>query len=187
MKFTSEQLEKLENRVSLKDEKKYSFLGYVLDLENGNLHDQSFNDSKQTEFDAQVLKVLLSHYISGKPSEITGILIKFNKLQGGYAYERAFKARAEQPVAEAFGKKPTDLTEAAKKLGGTPLKYGDSSIQITTFKGIPIIYILWAETEFPAAITILFDQAANNYLPTEDLAVLAELTSSRLLRAKNQL
>jgi hypothetical protein len=33
----------------------------------------------------------------------------------------------------------------------------------------------------------LFDQSANNYLPTEDLAVLTELTSSRLLRAKNQL
>jgi hypothetical protein len=72
-------------------------------------------------------------------------------------------------------------------LGGTPLNYGDCSIQIPALEGIPIVYILWAETEFPASVTVLFDQLANNFLPTEDLAVLAELTSSRLVRAKNQL
>jgi hypothetical protein len=49
------------------------------------------------------------------------------------------------------------------------------------------VYILWAEAEFPASTTVLFDQSANSYLPTEDLGVLAELTSSRLVKAKNQL
>ena len=112
-------------------------------------------------------------------------MIKFNKLQGGYAYEKAFNIRAAQPVAKAFGKKPDDLLEAGKMLGGTPLKYGDCSILIPAIEGIPIVYILWAETEFPASITVLFDQSANNYLPTEDLAVLAELASSRLIKAKN--
>ena len=134
-----------------------------------------------------MLSVLFSHYVSGKPSPTTSILIKFNKLQGGYAYERAFNTRAAQPVAKAFGKKPADLLEAGKMLGGTPLEYGNSSVQILAIEGIPIVYILWAEAEFPASTTVLFDQSANSYLPTEDLAVLTELTSSRLVKAKNQL
>ncbi len=76
------------------------------------------------------------------------------------------------------------MLDAGKILGGTPLKYGDCSIRIPVIEGIPIVYILWAETEFPASTTVLFDQSANSYLPTEDLAVLAELTTSRLIKAK---
>ncbi len=76
------------------------------------------------------------------------------------------------------------MLNAGKILGGTPLKYGDCSIRIPVIEGIPIVYILWAETEFPAYTTVLFDQSANSYLPTEDLAVLAELTTIRLIKAK---
>jgi len=149
------------------------------------IQDQIDNNARQTEFDAQILSVLFSHYVSGKPSPLTSILIKFNRLQGGYAYEKAFNIRAAQPVAKAFGKKPDDLLKAGKMLDGKPLKYGDCSILIPSMEGIPIVYILWAETEFPAYTTVLFDQSANSYLPTEDLAVLTELTSSRLIKAKN--
>ncbi len=187
LKLTNEQLEQLKNRLSLKEDGKYHFLGYALDLERGIIEDQTFEDSKQTKFDAQILTVLLAHYVSGKSSPTTSILIKFNKLQGGYAYERAFNIRAAQPVANAFGKKPSDLVEAGKKLGGVHLNYGDCSIQISAIEGIPIVYILWAESEFPASTTVLFDQSANSYLPTEDLAVLTELTSSRLIKAKIKL
>ena len=169
----------------MKEGNKYYFLGYALDFEKGVIQDQIINNSRQTEFDVQIISVLLSHYLSGKVSPITSILIKFNKLQGGYAYEKAFNIRATQPVAKAFGKKPADLLEAGKALGGTPLKYGDCSIQIQAIEGIPIVYILWAENEFPASTTVLFDQSANSYLPTEDLAVLTELTSSRLIRVKS--
>ena len=130
---------------------------------------------------------MLSHYVCGKPSPTTSILVKFNKLQGGYAYERAFHNRATQPIAKTFGKKPADLIEAGKIFDGIPLNYGDSSIQIPAIEGIPIVYILWAETEFPACTTILFDQSASSYLPTEDLAVLTELTSNRLVKAKHLL
>jgi hypothetical protein len=119
-------------------------------------------------------------------SPITSILIKFNRLQGGYDYEKAFNSRATQPVAKAFGKKPTDLLEAGKALGGVPLKYGDCSIQIPAIEGITIVYTFFGlKTSFLRLQPYSFDQSANSYLPTEDLAVLTELTSSRLIRVKN--
>ena len=67
-------------------------------------------------------------------------------------------------------------------LGGKALSFGDSSVEIPTLTGIPIIFIVWAEGEFPASATVLFDESASRYFPTEDLAVLAELTASRLVR-----
>ena len=182
MRLTSQQLEQLRARLPTKEDREYYFLGYAFDLEKSIIQDQTFKDSRQIEFDAQILSVLFSHYISGKQSPIASILIKFNKLQGGYAYEKTFNTRAAEPIAKAFGMKPADLLEAGKVLGGMPLKYGDCSIEIPTIEGIPIVYVLWAETEFPASTTVLFDQSANSYLPTEDLAVLAELTSNRLIR-----
>jgi hypothetical protein len=51
-------------------------------------------------------------------------------------------------------------------------------------KGIPLTYILWKAEEFGASATVLYDQSASNYLPTEDLAGLGELTTARLIDAQ---
>jgi hypothetical protein len=114
-----------------------------------------------------------------EPTERTGRLVKFRDLPGGYAYEKAFIQRVIQPVTTVFGDKPEALVEAAKLLNGVALTYGDASVEIPVLE-IPIVYILWRTSEFPASATTLFDQSASHYLPTEDLAVLAELTTARL-------
>jgi hypothetical protein len=64
------------------------------------------------------------------------------------------------------------------------MSFGDVSVQIFALKGIPLTYILWKTDEFPATANILYDESANSYLPTEDLAVLGEITTSRLIEAK---
>jgi hypothetical protein len=45
------------------------------------------------------------------------------------------------------------------------------------------VYIVWKADEFSATASVLFDQSASEYLPTEDLAVLGELTTARLRKA----
>ncbi len=182
-----EQLERLRDLLEVQEGFKFQVLGFILDLQTGSLQDQVLHNQQQTEFDAQVLSILLSHYVKGRSSPPTSILIKFEKLPGGYAYEKAFLQRAVQPIAKIFGQKPSDLIEAAKLLGGRGLTFGDSSVEIPTLTGIPIVFIVWAEGEFPASATVLFDESASSYIPTEDLAVLAELTSSRLIRASRKL
>jgi hypothetical protein len=101
-------------------------------------------------------------------------------LPGGNAYEKTFNERAIEPVAKIFGDKPEALVEAAKLLNGVALTYGDSSVEIPFLKGLIIMFIVWKSGEFPASATVLFDESASHYLPTEDLAVLAELTTIRL-------
>jgi hypothetical protein len=143
--------------------------------------------ARLTQWHIQLLAALLTHYSQGKPTPLTGKLVKFKDLPGGYAYERAFNKRAIKPLAEYFGEKPQLLPKVGRLFGGIQLDYGDASVEITALKGIPLTFILWKAEEFPASANILYDQSASNYLPTEDLAVLGEITTGRLMEAKDKL
>ena len=165
----------------------YEFLGFTIDLENSTLTD-NLNQLEQnlSEWAIQILTVLLSHYASANPIAQTGKLLKFKDAPGGYAYEDAFAKRAIEPVADCFGENPDELPKAARLLGGTQLEIGDASAQIPALKGILLTYILWGTDEFTASANILYDASASNYLPTEDLAVLGEITTLRLIEAKKR-
>jgi hypothetical protein len=156
------------------------FLGFAVDLGSGEVYDQLKKEKLCNERDVEVLNVLLTQFSEAERSERTGRLMKFQDLPGGHAYEKAFIQRVIQPVAKTFGDEPETLVEAAKLLNGVALTYGDSSVEIPALTGIPIVYILWRTGEFPASATTLFDASASRFLPTEDLAVLAELTTIRL-------
>lgn len=161
----------------------YVFLGFSLNLKTSGLIDRLYGEIDVNESGAEVLAVLLSHYAQAKPAPRTGRLIKFKDLPGGNAYEGAFVRRAIDPLANAFGDSPETLTEAAKVLGGKQLEFGDAAAEVTALEGLPIIYIIWSADEFPASATVLFDESASSYLPTEDLAVLGEITTFRLRQA----
>ena len=177
---TAERLQKLVGSST------YDFLGFLLDLKTCTLTDRFNGDysGKVGEWKTMLLSVLLSHYAESKPTPTTGELIKFKDLPGGTAYEGAFVELAINPIAKYFGQDPVDLMQAAELLGGKPLTLGDVSAEIPSLKGIPLTYILWGAEEFPASGSILYDKSASCYLPTEDLAVLGEVTTARLLEAK---
>jgi hypothetical protein len=154
------------------------FLGYAVDISSGDVYDQ-LKKNKLSKEDAEPLHTLLDHYAAAEPVERTGVRVKFRSLPGGYAYEETFIKRVVQPVATIFGETPEALVEAAKLLNGVALNYGDASVEIPVLE-IYIVYVLWGSGEFPASATTLFDESARYCLPTEDLAVLAELTTIRL-------
>jgi hypothetical protein len=184
LRIQEEQLEHLSKLLGVQANAEYQCLGYSINLRNGNIKDQLNKDTHHNEPEVQILTVLLSHYILGKQAPKTGKLVKFKDLPGGYAYERAFMQRAVQPIASAFGENPAELVEAAKLLGGKALALGDASAEIPALGGVDLVYIVWAKGEFPATASILYDESASQYLPTEDLAILAELATGRLIKAQ---
>jgi hypothetical protein len=161
-------------------------LGYTVDLDSGDVYDGLKEDKLCSEKDAKVLNVLLAHYAAAEPAERTGKLVKFRDLRGGHSYEESFIKSVTQTVATVFGEIPEALIAAAKLLNGVALTYGDASVEIPVLE-IPIVYILWRSDEFAASATALFDESASHYLPTEDLAVLAELTTIRLVHSLDAL
>jgi hypothetical protein len=167
----------------------YNFLGFALDLEKGEIKDNLGSGAVKnfSEWTTQLLSTLLTHYSIAKQTPVTGNLIKYRDIPGGYAYESAFQKRAVQPIAQTFSQEPENLPKAAQLLGGIQCSLGDASAEIYALVGIPLTFILWVAEDLPASAAILYDSSASNYLPTEDLAVLGELTTLRLIEAKKVL
>lgn len=178
-------LQKLKTTINTQNNN-YTFLGYTLNLQTGDLTD-NLNQISFKEFSIAVIPVLLNHYAQSNPAPLTGNLIKYKDLPGGHAYEGAFSHRAIEPIAKSFGGNPEQLLKAAELLGGKPLSMGDASFVVEALKGIPLTFILWGAEEFPAEASILYDESAGGLLPTEDLAVLGELVTVRLLFAKQKI
>jgi hypothetical protein len=134
------------------------------------------------------LKILLLHYlIWSRKIPLSGELISFRDLPSSVAYHGAFLERAVYPVAETFASDSTGFKKVATSLGGNAIKHGDAAFSIPVLPQIPLVYVLWlGDDEIPSSANILFDSSASAHLPTEDLAGLGEITTSRLIPSNRQ-
>lgn len=130
------------------------------------------------------VRILLLHYLihaDGTPP--AGQWIAFRQLPGGLGYEAAHQRRATIPLTQAFGQDKKAFVGAARALGGESLEFGDASFLFRVFPRLWMAVVLHlGDEEFPPSVRVLYDAAADHYLPTEDLAVLADVLRSRLIR-----
>jgi len=176
----------LRGKLGFADSSLLRFLGLSVSLEDGSVFDELRNQPFTAI--APSLYCILCGYAEANPTSETLNLISFRQLPGGYAYHNAFLRRAVNPIQKTFGSKPERLVEAAKLLGGSKAEYGDCSVKIYSLPLVSVTIVLWAENrEFEASATILFDSSASNYLSTEQIAMLSELTAARLKHANEVL
>ena len=128
-------------------------------------------------------KVLILHYLaSAKGIPIADKLITFKELPGGVNYFPTFYQRTIKPLVNYFGKEPRLLVAAAEKLGGHKADYGDVAVTINAFSRVPITIVLWqGDDEFAPEGSIMFDATISDYLSTEDITVLCETITWRLV------
>lgn len=111
-------------------------------------------------------------------------MISFREAPGGDFYYAAFKSRAIDPLVMKFGRKPEILFTVAENIGGKKVDIGSASVRIDVFAKLPVIVVVWeGDEEIPGSANILFDRSASSIFPTEDLAVIGALVSSKLTRA----
>ncbi|MFC1987719.1 DUF3786 domain-containing protein [Chloroflexota bacterium] len=129
-------------------------------------------------------KLLILHYfISAKGTPLANKLITFRELPEGVVYFPTFSKRTVKPLLAHFDKEPQLLLEAAKNLGGCKADYGDTAVTISAFSRVPINIILWrGDEELPPQGNVAFDATIPDYLPTEDITVLCETITWRLIR-----
>ena len=176
----------LKGKLGFTDSPHLKFLGLSVSLEDGSVFDELRNQPFTAI--APSLYCILSGYANANPIRETIQLVSFRQLPGGHAYYNAFLRRAVNPIQKIFGSKPDRLIETAKLLGGSKLEYGDYSVKIYSLPLVPITVILWiGNREFEASANILFDSSVSNYLSTEQVAMLSELTSVRLKHANEVL
>lgn len=129
-------------------------------------------------------KVLILHYLtSAKGSPATNKLITYRELPEGANYFPTFSKRAIKPLLHHFGKEPHRLVDAAEKLGGHKVDYGDVAVTINAFRRVPITLVLWkGDSELAPEGSIIFDATISDYLSTEDITVLCEIITWRLIK-----
>ncbi len=130
-------------------------------------------------------KILILHYlITAKGTPATGKLITFRELPEGKVYQPTFEARTSRPLVSFFGSQPELLLKAVGPLGGRKSDLGDTSVVIEAFSRISISIVLWrGDDEFPPASKVLFDANISDYLPTEDITVLCETITWKMVKS----
>ncbi len=129
-------------------------------------------------------KILILHYFTqAKGTPITNKLTTFRELPEGANYFPTFSKRAIKPLLDHFGREPERLIDTAEELGGHKVDYGDAAVTINAFSYVPITLVLWrGDEEFNPEGSILFDSTISDYLPTEDINILCETISWKLVK-----
>jgi len=129
--------------------------------------------------------VLLLHYLLTASGALpAGTWAAYRELPGGLFYAASFGARAEEPLARAFGADEAGLAafaRAARAAGGEPLDLADAAFSFAALPRVPIAVLVWrGDDELPGDARVLFDAGAEEYLPPEDLARLGGQLARRL-------
>jgi hypothetical protein len=129
-------------------------------------------------------KILLLHYVTqARGTPLSGQVISFKEIPDAAGYFPTFYARAIKPLVTYFGNEPERLPEMAELVGGRKADYGDVSVTVHPLSMVPLTLVLWkGDAEFPAEGTIMFDRTITDYLPTEDIIILCQNTSWRLVK-----
>ena len=129
-------------------------------------------------------QVLILHYFTmARGTPATGKLITYKELPEGFSYLPTFAKRTIKPLLDYFGNEPGRLVDAAEALGGRKADYGDVAVTIDAFSRVPITLVLWqGDAELAPEGNILFDANISDYLPTEDITVLCEIITWRLVK-----
>ncbi len=141
---------------------------------------------KGTDEEAPIwLSILTIHYLnSADGRQPTGRLKHFREFKEGHFYEPAFNRRTKEILIQVFGKDPSPMIAAARRLNGKILETGDAAAELPYFPCLPITCIIWkGDDEFPAEASVLFDETADLFFGAEDMAVAGQMAVLELLKA----
>ena len=130
-----------------------------------------------------VTRILLLHYLiraDGYP--LTGKWVAYKDIPGGLLYAGVFARRVTEPLQRRFGKSARFFKEAGIRSGGESVEIGDASFILHAFPCVPLQYVLWeGDEEFPPSVQLLLDASVDHYLALEDMVVLGQVTTGRLI------
>jgi hypothetical protein len=130
-----------------------------------------------------VTRTILLHYLlraDGTP--LTGKWIAYQEIPGGLLYASVFGRRVTEPIVKKFGRSARSFAETGLHLGGRSAGVGDASLIFQVLPRVPVQYVLWeGDDEFPAKAHLLFDASIDHYLSLEDIVVLGQMVTTRLI------
>ncbi len=127
--------------------------------------------------------IILHYLVTADGTRLAGHWVSFREFPGGQGYWPVFQGRTALKLAKTFGHDREAFIRAAQALGGEKLSFGDASFLFRMFPQLWMAVVLHVgDEEFGPSAQVLFDASAGHYLPTEDLVILGEMLTHRLIR-----
>lgn len=185
---TGSHIKSLIGRLGFEEGSELSFLGFKLNVNNGEVYDEILKKFLKDEEKVEIYYVL---YMYSQALQDVGeskdyaTLTELFKSAGDVAILHCpeFKNVCKK-LEEVFGRNPNLLYKAAKMFKHETLDWGDAAIKIYALPRIPIIIVIWGgDEELPPSINIMFDKTASHYMPDcEALVRLTKITIERLMK-----
>ena len=130
-----------------------------------------------------VTRVILLHYlIRADGTPVARKWVGYKDIPGGLLYAGVFVRRVTEPLQKKFGRSAKFFQEIGQGLGGDPAGVGDASFILQVLPAVPLQYVLWeGDDEFPPSVQVLFDASVDHYLSLEDIVVLGQMSTGRLI------
>lgn len=136
-----------------------------------------------------VLGIIVSLYALSASPETAKIepWRSFKDIANSMPYWGAFASHTEQALAPHVAAVRDKLADICRAFHGTRMAGGDFAFVIYPLPKIALHFICYeADDEFPAAVTCLFSNNANAFLPVDGLADLGEYSSKKILEIASQ-
>ena len=130
-----------------------------------------------------VSKIIILHYlINATHSTTSGQLTNYGSIPGGSFYFPVFKRKTTNILLEKLGNSGEKFKLAGESMGATAKNMGDVSFTVSVLPDIDLTFTFWeGDEDFPPSYDILFDTAIDRYLSLEDIVVLAQMATKRIL------
>jgi hypothetical protein len=140
-------------------------------------------DAKNKPLQSREQLLLIHYLINADGSLPRNEKITYKELQDGATYFPTFYKRSIKPLLDNFDENKDKLLSGAAQLGGIKTDYGDLSVKIDALPRVSITYVFWqGDDELLPEGNILFDSNIEGYLSAEDITVLCEIITWKLIK-----
>ncbi|MGQ9703703.1 MAG: DUF3786 domain-containing protein, partial [Actinomycetota bacterium] len=142
------------------------------------------NRENGTAAGAREALIILHYLVQADGTQVRDQWVAYRDLPGARYHEPAFVAEVEGPLSRGLAGRLEALRKWAETTAREVELPGDVAAAWDVLPRVPLLLVFnEADEEFPASARVFFDASAPNYLPTEDLSVLAELAALRILES----
>jgi hypothetical protein len=139
-------------------------------------------DSEETP--SFIASLILTYLVTADGATPSGRWIGFRELPDGMFYVQAFRGYSGGRLVREIEGGVEAFRRGAEALGGEPLDIGDAAYAFGVLPRVRLALAYWeGDDEFPAQASVLFEDTASHYLPTDGLAILGSRLVGQLLKA----
>jgi hypothetical protein len=153
---------------------------YVID--GGDFGVRRADSGKETP--SFIASLILTYMVIADGTTPSGRWIGFRELPDGMFYVQAFQGYSGGRLVREIEGGIEAFRRGAEALGGQPLDIGSAAYAFEVLPRVRLALAYWeGDDEFPAQASVLFEDTASHYLPTDGLAILGSQLVGKLLKA----